>query len=161
MLGQGASAYNAAVVKSDADTNWPASQYLPMGTKFAIGAIRLILDATGLATAINDLTLALRTAVFRFKIAGKERLGPLTAKLLPSGTGINGAAATTVAATTIQLASFGVPDPNAITRLGSLPIVINGQERVEASLEWPHGAPAITGDIYAQVVLEGVRQEPI
>jgi hypothetical protein len=160
-VGQGASAYNAAVTKSDADTNWPASQYLPLGTSFACGAIRLILDATSLATGVADLILFLRTCVFRLKVAGKERIGPLTAKMFPGGTGVMAALATTASATTLEVGVFGNADPRAITTLGALPIKINGQERVEASLEWPHGAPAMTGDVYAHVMLDGIRQEPI
>lgn len=156
-VGQGVSAYDAAMAKTDADTNWPTSNYLAAGTRFVCGAVRLILDPTVTLTAAADLALALRACVLRIKRNGGEILGPVTAKLFPSGTGIFGS--TSVASTT--LASFGVPDPRAVAGFGDLAFTIFGGEKFEATLEWPHGTPAITNAMYMHIVLDGCRMESI
>lgn len=156
-VGQGASAYDNTIPKTDADTNWPASNYLAQGTKFVVGAVRIILDPTVTATAAADLALALRSCVLRIKRNGTEVLGPVTAKLFPSGTGIAGN--TSVASTTI--ATFGNADPRAVAGLGDLAFTIFGGEKFEATLEWPHGTPAITNAMYIHLVLDGIRQESI
>lgn len=157
-VGQGSTIFTGTA-KTYSDTNWPASNYLPNGHRFAIGAIRILLVGSDKTNAAQDMTALLREAIFRAKHAGVEVMGPTLAELLPGGGGVVVGAATTA---TSEFATHGIADPRAVAGLGSLPIVIEGGKKFEASLTWVT-APGVTASdsVLATVVLDGVLYEPI
>lgn len=157
-VGQGTTIFTGTS-KTQSDTNWPASNYLPQGHRFACGAVRLLMVGSDKANAGQDMTALLREAVFRAKNGGVECLGPTLAELLPGGAGVFIGAATTA---TTEFATHGVPDPRAVAGLGGLPIVIEGGKRFEASLSWVT-APGVTAadSVLVTLVLDGVLFEPI
>lgn len=159
-VGQGTTIFGGTGTKTDADTNWPASSYLPGNTKFVIGAVRIILEAQSQVTAAYDCFQVLKTAVFRLKVKGQERIGPILCSLLPGGAGVAVGAATTA---TAQFASHGIADPRAVAGLGSLPVSIYAQQKVEGIVDFPNGAPAITAaqSVIMTCVLDGVLASEI
>lgn len=151
-FGAGATIFGAGA-KNLCDTNMTLAGQIPAGWMFTVHAIALALWSTAVTMAA-DLAIALNASWFElFLGSGTQSVFQIPAKRLTGGCGVDGYAATTVAATSQQAAHNGAADPRAIYGLKS-PLKIFGGKGFSATLNWSALAPT-TAAINATVFLEG------
>ncbi len=116
-------------------TNMSADGQLPQPEAFELFAPRLV---PALGAIVTEVALLVSCFSQIFMNNRDFYIGP--GWLMPSGAGISGHSATTVAATTIAQANHGVPHPSAVMNLDDKSLFIEAQQAFRQTLDY--NAPA-------------------
>ena len=134
-------------------TNMEAAGNIPGKKAFLVRAIGVQVFSVGAAVdVIADIANVIHRGVCRFYIGNKD-YSEWPIYLLSESGGVYGAWDDGTAATTVQSAGNGIPDPRASYTL-TRPLLIENQLNFTARCEWP-ALGAIGADVSVRVILKG------
>jgi hypothetical protein len=154
--GTGVSPLLGAGVKRDCDTNMKLGNQFTAGESMQVHAMSLeCRPGISTTTAAQDVYIVLQTGVLEIKVGDDIKWkGPI--RKIPQGVGLDGFAASTVAAATIQGVHNGVAHPDAVYQFRQ-PFDLPSNTVFTAVINWPGAGPTLVNTVNLCLYFHGWR----